>query len=348
MRLIEDRTYCMSSFLMFRSKIDKSRCFSSRFIPYYVEPSATRYPVHNAKEMFAILQEQCYQFVASKKIALALSGGIDSAILAALLPKGSMTYTFRCMPNTGNQIDETERANLYARICGHKNKLVDITWNDMQEYSVPLMKHKGAPIHSIEVQIFKAALQARQDGFDALMFGEAADSLYGGMDRALKQEWTFGDFVDLSSYVLPYKVLKEYEMILSPYSKCVTDGYVDVHKFFSTTFFRESTNSYQNACATAGISCVMPYANTILDVPLNYNLVRSGQSKYLVRELFQMLYEGLDVPSKIPMPRPMNEWLLNWDGPQRDEFWKNCTKTMTGDQKWMVWTLERFLNICDE
>lgn len=54
------------------------------------------------------------------------------------------------------------------------------------------------------------------------------------------------------------------------------------------------------------------------------------------------------IPPKTPMPRPVDEWLANWDGPQRDEFWTGCTENMTGDQKWYVYCLEKFLYMLDE
>jgi len=47
------------------------------------------------------------------------------------------------------------------------------------------------------------------------------------------------------------------------------------------------------------------------------------------------------------MPRPVNEWFADWVGPTRPEFIPHCTDDMTGDQKWMVWCLERYLNIIE-
>ena len=41
----------------------------------------------------------------------------------------------------------------------------------------------------------------------------------------------------------------------------------------------------------------------------------------------------------------MNEWLKDWKGPKRQEFWENCVEGLTGDQKWLLWSLETFLNI---
>ena len=106
--------------------------------------------------------------------------------------------------------------------------------------------------------------------------------------------------------------------------------------------------TYNNACQTAGIEFVGPYSLTYLDAPIDYTRIRNGDTKYIVREAFQILYPDMDMPAKIPMPRPANEWFHNWKGPTRSEFIPHCTDKMTGDQKWMIWCLERFLNILEE
>ena len=113
----------------------------------------------------------------------------------------------------------------------------------------------------------------------------------------------------------------------------------------SNIFYDESTNSYYNACHTAGIECFMPYANTFMNVPLDYQRVREGENKYFIREIFKKLYPYLEIPQKTPMPRPMNEWFKDWNGPKNEMFWENCAKDMTGDQKWLIWSLNKFLDI---
>lgn len=40
----------------------------------------------------------------------------------------------------------------------------------------------------------------------------------------------------------------------------------------------------------------------------------------------------------------MNEWFKDWAGPTREEFLPNSTAKLTGDQKWLLWCLEKFLN----
>ena len=72
-----------------------------------------------------------------------------------------------------------------------------------------------------------------------------------------------------------------------------------------------------------------------------------SENKYLVREVFNRAYPGWDIPTKIPMPRPTEEWFANWEGPKRPEFWQNCHRDMTGDQRWLLWALEQFLNIIE-
>ena len=276
---------------------------------------------------------------------MALSGGIDSAILAKMMPKGSVAYTFKCVVPGVEVIDETKQAARYARECGLEHRVIEVYWADMVELAPVLMEHKGAPIHSIEVQIYKAAKQIMRDGFTCLIFGESADCLYGGHSGLLSREWTIGEFIDRYSFVKPYQVLKDFRLITEPYKQYEKDGYVDVHAFLGNVFFDESINSYLNAADMAGIRFSLPYAETFLSGSLDKERVRAGENKYLVREIFNRLYPGWEVPKKTPMPRPLNEWMKDWPGPTRPEFWPHCTDGMTGDQKWYVYILEQFLNI---
>ncbi len=144
---------------------------------------------------------------------------------------------------------------------------------------------------------------------------------------------------------MPYKVLREPEIVLAPFYEMERNGRIDPHEFINKVFRPESLGSYSNACGTAGIEFCAPYSLTVLDAPIDYRRIRSGDTKYLVREAFRKLYPDLNLPEKTPMPRPVNEWFKDWEGPERPEFFPHCTDSMTGDQKWMVWCLERFLNL---
>lgn len=343
-----DPIYCSSSFLMYRTIADHQKAFSDNLKPSFYQNDIKRTPINNSGELEQLLKLEVEKRTSDGKAALALSGGIDSAILAKFMPKGSVAYTFQCIAPGKKVTNEVPRAAKYASACGLKHKVIEIYWEDFEKYSRPLMKHKGAPFHSIEVQIYKAALQAKQDGFSKIIFGESADLNYGGLSGLLSKDWTVGDFINRYAYVLPYRVLKDFLFIISPITKWEENGYINIHEFCRHDFFMEAMGSYTNACETAKIQLSTPYAHTYMAPPLDYSLIRQGKNKYFIKEIFDRLYPNFEVPKKIPMPRPMDEWLENWSGPTRPEFWPHCTEGMNGDQKWLVYILEQFLNFVED
>lgn len=326
-----------SAFLMYRLIDPKNTNTIKKFFPERIHISDSFELEEHIKNSINSIR--------GERSALALSGGIDSAILAKFMPKGSIAYTFKCVVPGMDVIDETPIAAEYARESGLNHKIVEIYWEDFKEYSPFLMKKKKAPIHSIEVQIYKASLQAKMDGAEVLLFGEAADAVYGGQSGILSKDWRIGDFIERYSYVMPYKVLREFSLPIDIIEKWEQNGFIDPFSFMSNEYIQESVGSYLNATQAAGIKSKLPYAETVLDTPIDYDRIRSGENKYIVRELFQRLYPGFNVPEKTPMPRPMNEWLRNWEGPQREEFWPNCAANLNGDQKWLLWILEKYLDM---
>ena len=328
----------MSSFLIYRMT-NPERVFTiERYFP-------NRIPIENSKELEKYLKNRLKNLKGEGKTAIALSGGIDSAILAKFMPKGSIAYTFKCIVPGIEVVVETPIAAQYAKECDLEHRIVEIYWEDFEKYAEILMKHKKAPIHSIEVQIYKALLQAKGEGVENVVFGEAADAVYGGLSNLLSKEWKIGDFIQRYSFLLPYMVLKKPELPIDTYIKYQENGMIDPHRFISNVFIQESVASYINAAETADINIVLPFPETYMANRIDYNRIRNGENKYLVREIFQRLYPDLVIPPKTPMPRPMGEWLKNWSGPRRDEFWKNCVVDLTGDQKWLVWSLEKFLDM---
>ena len=344
-----DKKYCMSSYLMYRTIVDAGKCFKQGWKPELYHPvDEMKLQVYDSSDLEKALVEQFRKITKNGKAALALSGGIDSAILAKCMPAGSRAYTFQCVVPGISVTNEVPQAACYAEKCGLEHKVVEIYWEDFEKYAPVLMKHKKAPIHSIEIQIYKAALQARKDGFDTIIFGESADLNYAGLSGLMSREWTVGEFIDRYSYVLPYYALRDFEIITEPIVRYEKNGYVDVHEFCRGFFLKEAMGSYTNACECAGIKLETPYVHTWLSSPLDYTRVRAGENKYIVRELFHKLYPEFKISEKLPMPRPVNEWFKDWEGPTRPEFWPHCTDHMTGDQKWMVWCLERFLNMIEQ
>lgn len=346
--MIIDRLFCMNSYLMYRYIYDTEKIFSREVPCKPINLDFQRIGVVDSTSLFYALRSIINQTCTDNSIALALSSGIDSAILARIVPKGTKAYTFRCIVPGVKVIDETPIAIRWAELNNLDHEIIDIYWEDIIKASDLCMKHKGAPIHSIEAQIYVAAKKAIKCGKTKFIFGENADIIYGGMDGLLSKDWLYSEFVDRFTYVMPYKVLRNPLLLLDPFKNFEKNGYIDGYDFINTYFRQEALGTYINACETAGIEFIGPYAMTYLDGTIDYKRIRSGETKYIVRELFTKLYPGMEIPKKIPMPRPVNEWFSNWNGPIRNEFLPHCTDNMSGDQRWMVWCLERFLNMIED
>lgn len=343
-----DRQFCMSSYLMYRYVYDNNKCFSEGISCKQVNLDFPRMPVRDSKSLLEALKVVVDEACGDGKAALALSGGIDSAILARLVPEGTKAYTFRCVVPGIQVTDETKAAHKWAEMNCLDHEIIDIYWKDIVSSADVCMKHKGAPIHSIEAQIYYAAKKAIEAKKTKFILGENADIIYGGMNGLLEKDWLYSEFIDRYTYVMPYRVLRKPVMPLEPYIEYEKNGHIDGHEFINTFFRQEALGTYTNACETAGINFVGPYSLTYMDCSIDYQRIRSGDTKYIIRELFSELYPGIEMPKKIPMPRPVNEWFATWEGPRRAEFIPHCTDNMTGDQKWMVWCLERFLNMLEE
>lgn len=344
---MNNKQFCMSSYLMYRYVYDIDASFQEDVKCKQVDLGFERLPVKDKKSLYEALKVFVEDACKDKKAALALSGGIDSAILAKMVPAGTKAYTFRCVVPGIEVTDESVPARRWAEINNLDHEIIDIYWEDILPAADSCMIHKGAPIHSIEAQIYIAAKRAVAEGKTKFILGENADIIYGGMNGLLAKDWLFSEFVDRYTYVMPYKVLRDPLMLLEPYKGFEVDGHIDGHDFINKYFRQEALGTYTNACETAGIEFVGPYSKTYMDCPIDYQRIRSGDTKYIIRDLFKELYPGFEMPAKIPMPRPVNEWFAKWKGPTRPEFIPHCTDNMTGDQKWMVWCLERYLNLIE-
>ena len=343
-----NKQFCMSSYLMYRYVYDNSYTFQEGDKCSQVDLGFDRLPVKDKSSLHKALKKFVDETSKDGRAALALSGGIDSAILAKLVPAGTKAYTFRCVVPGINVTDESSLARRWANLNQLDHEVIDISWEDIVTAARVCMKQKGAPIHSIEAQIYIAAKKAREEGKENFILGENADIIYGGMNGLLAKDWLFGEFVDRYTYVMPYKVLKDPLMPLEPFKAFEVNGHIDGYDFTNTYFRQEALGTYTNACAAAGINFVGPYSLTYLAGQIDYARIRSGDTKYIIRELFSELYPGIELPAKIPMPRPVNEWFSQWTGPTRPEFIPHCTDDMSGDQKWMVWCLEQYLNMIEE
>lgn len=343
-----DKKYCMSSYMAFRYIEDGEKDFyaNKKHRNITLMPVSERIPVRTAKD---IDMEMAAEFadLGKMKLGIMLSGGMDSAICASYM-RGADAYTFRFM-NGKFQADELRRAEYYASYYGLNLHYVDIDWSTVEKYVNIVMLEKAAPVHSIEPQILQAALQAKADGVEMMVIGDSSDYIFGGMDQLLSQDWLFDDFMDRYTFTKPDLVLSNPESMQYLYERYrLKENKIDYLKFMDEVCYIESLSSYMNAFDAAGLSWFDPYARLIMAESLDLKRIRNGESKYLIRELFKKCYPEFELPEKIPMPRPVDIYFKDWKGPSRPEFKNDIDMSkFTGNQKWQIWCLERFLNLIE-
>ncbi len=338
----------MSSYIAYRyiwrDGVDFAEGFQHK--NYLPVPDDERIPVKTSEDIDREIQLQFDELYKKyDSIGILLSGGMDSANLATYLKPGSHAYTFNSVSGVFDA--DVQRAQTYCRKLQLQHHLIDITMDDYEKYTPLVMRHKFAPVHSIEPQIFKAAEMAKSDGVQLIIVGESADLIFGGMDKLISPEWTFDGFVKRYTFLDPQLVLTnpvDQTALFERYREG-EDG-IDVMRFMDEVFAVESSSSYLNAFGAAWLPYYDPYAKLVMAEPLDMQRVRNGEPKYLVRGLYAMKYPELEIPFKIPMPRPVDAVFKEWEGPKRPEFRKDIPMSeLTGNQKWQLWCAEQFLNM---
>lgn len=345
-----DKDFCLSSYIAFRYIWKDGMEFADGMQHELIKPIPLeeRIPVTSAEDIDREIQLQ-FDALYEKypNIGILLSGGMDSANLAAYLKPGSHAYTFTASGTTVFNADE-ERAAHYCRKFGLQHHFVEITFDDYKQLTPIVMENKCAPVHSIEPQIYKAAMMARSHGVDLMIVGESSDLIFGGMDKLLAKDWKFDEFVKRYTFLDPQLVLTHPVDMGELFEKYRQDDKIDFMTFMDDVFAIESSSSYLNAFDTALMPYYDPYAKLVMRDPLDLNRVRNGEPKYLIRALYAMKYPELPIPDKIPMPRPVDMIFKDWDGPKRPEFRQDIPmETLTGNQKWQLWCAEQFLNMID-
>lgn len=342
-----NKDFCLSSYIAFRYiwKEGVDFCEGFQHKNFRSVESKDQIPVATPEDIDREIQKQFDALYAKyDNIGILLSGGMDSANLAAYLKPGSHAYTFNSISGEFNQ--DVERAKKYCKKWELNHHLIDITFDDYKEFTPVVMHHKFAPVHSIEPQIYKAAMMAKKDGVQLMIVGESADLIFGGMDKLISPQWTFDAFADRYTFLDPKLVLTSPVDQSELFEKYRTgETTIDYMKFMDEVFAVESSGSYLNAFGAAWLPYYDPYARLVMSEPLDMERVRNGEPKYLVRGLYAIKYPELEIPFKIPMPRPVDKIFENWEGPKRPEFRSDILMDqLTGNQKWQLWCAELFLN----
>ena len=143
-------------------------------------------------------------------------------------------------------------------------------------------------------------------------------------------------------------ILKSPVDVKSAFDPFIHQGVIDIHAVLERLFADESLNSYINPCVSQGVKLIAPFADLRMGNPLDIDRIKLGDSKYLIRELFKLRYPDLTPPAKKPMPRAVGIWLRDWGGPVHPIFREFDIKSLTSDQKWYVFTLEKFTEMLEK
>ena len=342
---IVDKNYCMSSFLAFRYVAREDTVFKAglEHLECKPVPESRKIACKTIQDIENCICEQLKN-IDWKRTALLLSGGMDSGILASYVPAGTTAYTVSSPAKAARL--ETERAAMVCKKYGLAHKVIEVTWEDYDRCMDKLMRHDGCPVFANEPQVYTLAKKIMDDGFDTVIIGDNADMAFGGMDRMLSRDWTFDEWVSRYTFVDPKKVLTEPADVMDVYERYRTgENSVDYIQFISEVFAASSSGAYTNAFDCLGMKYLDPYAVMKMAEPLDLKRVRAGESKYMLRELYKKRFPEFEVPEKIAMARAVDVWLADWNGPTRAEFKQGCIVGMTGEQKFLVYSLERFLNL---
>lgn len=345
MKKIIDKEYCMSSFLTYRYIAKPNVIFGDGIVHKEIDlvEDSKKYACQNAREIDFYIKKMLNDIDLNHS-AILLSGGIDSGILASYMPKGTRAYTV-ASPNPAS-IYEIKRAAQVCEKYGLHHIIVNVTWSDYLECMDLLMENDGCPVFANEPQVYTLAKQVKEDGIKTIIYGDNADMAFGGMDKLLSKDWTFDEWVERYTFLNPNKVLKNPVDVLDTYEQYRNgDNGIDYIKFLDEVFAMSSSGAYINAFCALNIEYFDPYAYLKMREPLDLERVRNGDSKYLLRELYKMKFPNFEIPEKIAMARAVDIWLKDWAGPVRSEFRENCIAGLTGEQKFLVYSLERFLDL---
>ena len=314
-----------SEFLSFRS-------FFTGF-----EPSPVQLPkVNTFSQLADVIGHEIAQ---AERPAIFLSGGMDSAVLAPYMPKGSTAYTVY-QPN----IERTEIAiaRHYADKFGLVHKVIEMDVDQYFEVMTGLMVAKKMPLSPAEPVVHILALQAANDGHSHIVTGGGADTKQGGFPHLRKRRWQGGYQKRLQrAYLNPSEILKEssdISHVLSNYMKpSVLGNIVD-----SKRFLREigvERFAFDNAASLAGTTLIAPFASC--DCPFDPRK-NAKLPKYYIQEFYRHLYGELP-PKKFGLQKP--SFALKNYRPERDEFRQDFDYDgLDYNRKFLVYGLERFMN----
>jgi asparagine synthase (glutamine-hydrolysing) len=155
-----------------------------------------------------------------KKVAIFLSGGVDSSILAAL-SKDIFERCYLITPVfTGENNPELETAKAFAQSLGLEHHLIEIEPSVLIDDLKQLIALKREPLRHYSSLAMMAMMKAVPADYDAVIYGEAADTLYGS--NGIKRFVTHATWKKKSQNI-PQFLLKLFQKMVPGRGKVLVD-----------------------------------------------------------------------------------------------------------------------------
>lgn len=210
----------ITSFLTFRYPIGKYTMFDqysklpagckplNNGIINYWYPSFPKRNISFNKAVKAtedLLLKSIKKLVDDKKVAVAISGGLDSSLVVAMLrslyPRTPI-YTYSVGFYGDN---EFEYSRIVAKKFNTTHKEIILHKDDyIGEKSLlkPLLKFKAEPLHPNELALTYAERLAKEDGCELVMCGEGADDIFGGYGQNLRMYLNYKSNIPFFHYFI--------------------------------------------------------------------------------------------------------------------------------------------------
>lgn len=139
-----------------------------------------------------------HHMISDAPVAVALSGGLDSSIVAALAGAATEAFTTTF---TDSDDWEVEHAKAVARRSGFPHRVLKIEVGDFEGLLADVMRHLEEPLTNPNVfPSFCFSRALRDEGYKVVLMGEGADELFGGYPWHIATEDLAADPAPLYDY----------------------------------------------------------------------------------------------------------------------------------------------------
>lgn len=267
------------------------------------------------------------------KIGVLLSSGRDSLILAALVPKGTKTYTARL----SGRRDESALAARMSDRLGLEHTIIEMSKEDYDPDQELFQQH---PLLCCP-WVNKIARQAKRDGIDTLITGTGTLGGFGEQAKLVDLSRNPKKFLSLRAKQQPEKILREPYPLTKLCSQYIKGGRIDVVYFMGLG--RGETPVTEMSMAVEGVRAEAPYHGIIVKFDLNR---AKKEGKYLLGELYERLYDEPAPPKRVPALTDHAAWLEGWR-PSHPRFRDDIDLTGMGIKLWQLYKLEHHWRLND-